>query len=74
MPPGLYTGAQDRAKARSYAVPFFFLSDGKPMSRASLLLIVILIAIVAALVWLSHRSGGVAPHHIEQVVTLNGAA
>ena len=44
------------------------------MSRASLLLIVILIAIVAAVVWLSHRSGGVTPHHIEQVVTLNGAA
>jgi len=47
---------------------------GKPMSRASIVLIIVLIAIVAALVWLSHRSGGVAPHHIEQVVTLNGAA
>jgi len=44
------------------------------MSRSSLLLIVVIIAVVAALVWLSHRSGGVAPHHIEQVVTLNGAA
>jgi len=37
-------------------------------------LIVILIAIVAGLFWLSHRSGGVTPHHIEQVVTPNGAA
>jgi hypothetical protein len=44
------------------------------MSRSSLLLIVILIAIVAGLVWLSHRSAGVPTHHIEQAVTLNGAA
>lgn len=44
------------------------------MSRASLVLIVVLIAIVAALVWLSHRSAGVTPHPIEQSVTLNGAA
>ena len=73
MPAGLYTGPRDRAKARSFTTPFFFLSDGNPMSRASIVLIVILIAIVAALVWLSHRSGGVAPHHIEQVVTQGGA-
>jgi len=43
------------------------------MSRASIVLIVILLAIVAALVWLSHRSVSVPTHHIEQVVTLNGA-
>ena len=44
------------------------------MSRGSLVLIVILIALVAGLVWLSRRSGGETPHHIEQVVTPNGAA
>lgn len=74
MPAGLYTGPGDRAKAPSFTRPFFFLFDGKPMSRASIVLIVIVLAIVAALVWLSHRSVGVTPHHIEQVVTSNGAA
>ena len=43
------------------------------MSRASIILIIILLALVAGLVWLSHRSVAVAPHHIEKVVTLNGA-
>jgi hypothetical protein len=41
--------------------------------RASIILIVIVLAIIAGLVWLSHRSGSVAPHHVEKVVTLNGA-
>ncbi len=44
------------------------------MSRASLTLIVILIAIVAGIFWLSRQGASVAPHHIEKVVTLNGAA
>lgn len=43
------------------------------MSRASIVLIIILAAIVAGLVWLSHRSVSVTPHHIEKAVTLNGA-
>jgi hypothetical protein len=41
--------------------------------RASIILIVIVLAIIAGLVWLSHRSGNVTPHHVEKVVTLNGA-
>lgn len=44
------------------------------MSRATILLILILFAIVAALFWLSHRSAGVPTRHVEKVVTLNGAA
>jgi hypothetical protein len=44
------------------------------MSRASITLIVIVALIVAGLVWLSRRSVNVTPHHIEKVVTLNGAA
>ncbi len=42
------------------------------MSRASIILIVILLALVAGLVWLSHRSVSVTPHHVEKAVTLNG--
>jgi hypothetical protein len=44
------------------------------MSRASLTLLVIAVLIVAGLVWLSRRNADVTPHHIEKVVTLNGAA
>lgn len=44
------------------------------MSRASLILIVILVLIVAALVWLSGRPAAIPPHHIEKTVTLDGAA
>ncbi|WBO21188.1 hypothetical protein [Sphingomonas abietis] len=44
------------------------------MSRASITLIVIVALIVAGLVWLSRRNVNVTPHHIETVVTLNGAA
>jgi hypothetical protein len=43
------------------------------MSRASIILIVVVLALVAGLVWLSHRSVSVPTHPIEQVVTLNGA-
>ncbi len=43
------------------------------MSRASLTLIVILVLIVVGLVWLSRRTVNVTPHHVEKVVTLNGA-
>ena len=44
------------------------------MSRASITLIVIVVLIVAGLVWLSRRNVNVTPHHVEKVVTLNGAA
>jgi hypothetical protein len=44
------------------------------MSRATIILLVLVLIIVAALVWLSHRSVSVTPHHIEKVVTLNAAA
>jgi hypothetical protein len=44
------------------------------MSRGSITLIVILVLIVAGLVWLSRRNVNVTPHHVEKVVTLNGAA
>ncbi len=43
------------------------------MSRASIVLIVIVLAIIGGLFWLSHRSANVTPHHVEKVVTLNGA-
>jgi len=44
------------------------------MSRASIVLVVIVLIIIALLVWLSQRDTAVTPHHIEQVVTLNGSA
>ncbi|MDB5736546.1 MAG: hypothetical protein JWO65_214 [Sphingomonas bacterium] len=44
------------------------------MSRATILLLIVIIAIVAGAVWLSRRSGDITPHHVEKVVTLNGAA
>ncbi|HEY0271030.1 MAG TPA: hypothetical protein VGC10_08590 [Sphingomonas sp.] len=44
------------------------------MSRASITLIVIVVLVVAGLVWLSRRNVNVTPHHVEKVVTLNGAA
>jgi hypothetical protein len=44
------------------------------MSRASILLIIIVALIVAGLVWLSRSNVSVTQHHIEKVVTLNGAA
>ena len=44
------------------------------MSRGSITLIVIVVLIVAGLVWLSRRNVNVTPHHVEKVVTLNGAA
>jgi hypothetical protein len=43
------------------------------MSRATILLVVILLVIVGALLWLSHRSGEQPLHHVEKAVTLNGA-
>lgn len=43
------------------------------MSRGSIILIVIVVLIIAGLVWLSGRNVNVAPHHVEKVVTLNGA-
>jgi hypothetical protein len=43
------------------------------MSRATIILIAILVLIVAGLVWLSRGPNAVAPHHIEKTVTLNGA-
>lgn len=43
------------------------------MSRGSTILIVIVVLIVAALVWLSRGHHDVTPHHVEKVVTLNGA-
>jgi hypothetical protein len=52
----------------------FLVTREASMSRATIILLLIVIAIVAALVWLSHRSGSVPPHHVEKVVTLNGAA
>jgi hypothetical protein len=61
-------------KPASSLVSSFSFCAGKPMSRASLTLIVILVLIVAGLVWLSHRNVNVTPHHVEKVVTLNGAA
>lgn len=43
------------------------------MSRGSITLIVIVVLIIAALVWLSRGNHDVTPHHVEKVVTLNGA-
>lgn len=43
------------------------------MSRGSITLIVIVVLIVVGLVWLSRGSHDVTPHHVEKVVTLNGA-
>jgi hypothetical protein len=43
------------------------------MSRGSITLIVIVVLIIAGLVWLSRRNVNVTPHHVEKVVTLNGA-
>jgi hypothetical protein len=48
--------------------------SGTGMSRASIILIIIVLLIVALFVWLSTRSHAVQTHPIEQVVTLNGAA
>ena len=47
---------------------------GSSMSRASIVLLIIVLLIVAALAWLSRRSIEVQPHPVEKVVTLNGAA
>ncbi|USI72196.1 hypothetical protein [Sphingomonas morindae] len=44
------------------------------MSRATIILLILLIAIVGGLVALSRRSAEVPPHRIEKVVTLNGDA
>ena len=41
--------------------------------RGIIILILIVLAIIAGLFWLSHRSVNVTPHHVEKVVTLNGA-
>ena len=43
------------------------------MSRGTTILIVIVVLIIAGLVWLSRRNADVTPHHVEKVVTLNGA-
>jgi hypothetical protein len=42
------------------------------MSRASLLLIIVLLAVVAGLVALGRRPASVPLHHIEKPVTLGG--
>jgi flagellar biogenesis protein FliO len=44
------------------------------MSRATIVLLIIVLLIIGALAWLSRRSAEVPPHPIEKVVTLNGAA
>jgi hypothetical protein len=44
------------------------------MSRATIILLIVIIAVVAGAVWLSRRSDDVTPHLVEKVVTLNGAA
>ncbi len=44
------------------------------MSRATIILLVIVLLIVAGLVWLSRRTVSVPLHPIEQVVTLNATA
>lgn len=44
------------------------------MSRATIVLIVLVLVVVALLVWLSRSPADVAPHRIEKVVTLNGSA
>lgn len=43
------------------------------MSRASLTLLVVIALVVAGLILLSRRTVEVTPHHVEKVVTLNGA-
>ncbi len=44
------------------------------MSRASIILVVILIVLVGGLLWLSRKPVSVTPHHIEKAVTLSGDA
>lgn len=44
------------------------------MPRATVLLVIVLVLIVAGLVYLSRRPAEVPTHRIEQPVTLNGAA
>ena len=44
------------------------------MSRATFILLIIVLLILAGLVWLSRRSVAVPLHPIEKVVTLNTAA
>ncbi|HEY0271189.1 MAG TPA: hypothetical protein VGC10_09405 [Sphingomonas sp.] len=44
------------------------------MSRATIILLVIVLLIAGGLVWLSRRTVSVTPHPIETVVTLNAAA
>jgi hypothetical protein len=41
------------------------------MSRATIILVIIVLLLVAALVWLSRRGASVPIHPIEQAVTLN---
>jgi hypothetical protein len=48
--------------------------SGSSMSRATIILLVIVLLIVAGLVWLSRRTVSVPLHPIEQVVTLNATA
>ncbi len=43
------------------------------MSRAPIILVILLVLFVAALVWLSWRPASVPVHHIEKTVTLGDA-
>lgn len=43
------------------------------MSRAAIVLVLVLVVIVAGLVWLSRAPVEVPPHRIEKTVTLGGA-
>ncbi len=44
------------------------------MSRAPLILVILVVLVIAGLVWLSSRSAAVPVHHIEKAVTLDDAA
>jgi preprotein translocase subunit SecG len=44
------------------------------MSRATIVLLILVVLIVVGLGWLSRKPVEVQPHRIEKVVTLEGAA
>ena len=43
------------------------------MSRAPLVLVILVVLVIAALAWLSARPAAIPPHHIEKAVTLGDA-
>lgn len=43
------------------------------MSRATLVLLILVVLVIGGLVWLSRGSVEVPPHRIEKVVTIEGA-